>query len=716
MSAAFAQSDCNKDNWQEYYNSEGRDMTECDLSEADLSGANLYGANLRGADLEGANLYSANLEGANLSGANVRWADLRDANLDGAIFTASDCSKDNWQEYYNSEGRDMTDCDLSQATLGGADLTNANLTIANLRGADLKKGNLTGANLENAYLTDANLTGAYLTGADLIYADLVGANLENADLTDANLIYADLNGANLDGAIFTQSDCNKDNWQEYYNSLGRDMTECDLSEADLSGANLYGANLRGADLKYANLSGATLYSANLENADLTGANLEGVISSAIRGVPDNLPEGWSLVDGTLELIKEAKRKAAKRAQQEAAQKAAAAKITADDDFSEFIPEGYNLNQKYFADFNKDGNDDCVLVVKAKWRDNVLNRFGDSVDRNRRGIIILLKDNKGYKLVEKNLDCFSSENEDGGVYFPPQLSIITKKGILIIEYDHGRYGNWKYTFRYQEEAFKLIGYDIKEMHFLDYWLQSINFLSKKKFYSSKEEGVLKEDWSNFTIDKLITLSEIENFDVGYNEQILNIIKDGKYRDVAVISTQFGDMVVEFYPDIAPMHVESFTILAKEGYFDGTTFHRLIPGFLIQGGDPNSKDDNRMNDGTGGRAGKYFGIGRENDPDTWLIPGEFNDKLHVRGTLSMARTHSIPNSASSQFFVCHAAAPQLDKQYTVFAQVIKGLEVIDKIVNANRPKKENPSYQGPDGDNPYEKIEMTVKMMKHSEAIK
>jgi len=194
------------------------------------------------------------------------------------------------------------------------------------------------------------------------------------------------------------------------------------------------------------------------------------------------------------------------------------------------------------------------------------------------------------------------------------------------------------------------------------------------------------------------------------------KDGKYRDVAVISTQFGDMVVEFYPDIAPMHVESFTILAKEGYFDGTTFHRLIPGFLIQGGDPNSKDDNRMNDGTGGRAGKYFGIGRENDPDTWLIPGEFNDKLHVRGTLSMARTHSIPNSASSQFFVCHAAAPQLDKQYTVFAQVIKGLEVIDKIVNANRPKKENPSYQGPDGDNPYEKIEMTVKMMKHSEAIK
>jgi peptidyl-prolyl cis-trans isomerase B (cyclophilin B) len=164
----------------------------------------------------------------------------------------------------------------------------------------------------------------------------------------------------------------------------------------------------------------------------------------------------------------------------------------------------------------------------------------------------------------------------------------------------------------------------------------------------------------------------------------------------------------------MHVESFTILAKEGYFDGTTFHRLIPGFVIQGGDPNSKDDNRMNDGTGGRAGKFFGIGRENDPDTWLIPGEFNDKLHVRGTLSMARTND-PNSASSQFFVCHAATPQLDNQYTVFAQVIKGLEVIDKIVNENRPKKENPRYQGPDGDNPYEKIEMKVNILKRSDAL-
>ena len=189
---------------------------------------------------------------------------------------------------------------------------------------------------------------------------------------------------------------------------------------------------------------------------------------------------------------------------------------------------------------------------------------------------------------------------------------------------------------------------------------------------------------------------------------------KDNDVAVITTSYGDMVIEFYPDVAPMHVESFITLAKEGYFDGTTFHRVIPGFVIQGGDPNSKDDDRMNDGTGGRAGKYFGIGRENDPSTWTIPAEFNDSLHIKGTLSMARSQN-PNSGSSQFFICHAPTPQLNGKYTVFGQVIKGLDVIDTIVNVDRPNKANSSYNGPDGDNPFEKVEMTVKIMKQSRAI-
>ena len=89
---------------------------------------------------------------------------------------------------------------------------------------------------------------------------------------------------------------------------------------------------------------------------------------------------------------------------------------------------------------------------------------------------------------------------------------------------------------------------------------------------------------------------------------------KDQKVAVISTKFGDMVVEFFPDVAPKHVENFQILAEEGYYNGTTFHRVIPGFMIQGGDPNSKDLDRMNDGTGGRAGKFFGIGRENAPES------------------------------------------------------------------------------------------------------
>ena len=180
---------------------------------------------------------------------------------------------------------------------------------------------------------------------------------------------------------------------------------------------------------------------------------------------------------------------------------------------------------------------------------------------------------------------------------------------------------------------------------------------------------------------------------------------KETEVAVISTNYGDMVVEFYPDVAPMHVESFVALANEQYFDGTTFHRVIPDFVIQGGDPNSKLENRSLHGTGGRAGKFFGIGDENDSSTWLIPQEFNSIPHEKGILSMARTND-PNSASSQFFVCHGDPSFLDNNYTVFGKVIQGLEVIDSIANVEKDMN----------DNPLEKIEMTVKMAKRSEVIK
>jgi peptidyl-prolyl cis-trans isomerase B (cyclophilin B) len=189
-----------------------------------------------------------------------------------------------------------------------------------------------------------------------------------------------------------------------------------------------------------------------------------------------------------------------------------------------------------------------------------------------------------------------------------------------------------------------------------------------------------------------------------ENDVAVISTEKENDVAVISTNFGDMVVEFYPDIAPMHVDSFVALINEEYFNGTTFHRVIPGFMIQGGDPNSRNENRATHGTGGRAGKFFGLGNEEDPSTWLIPQEFSDTPHVKGILSMARTND-PNSASSQFFVCHDNANFLDNNYTVFGKVIDGLDIIDQI--ANVAKDQN--------DNPFERVEMSIRIAKRSEVL-
>ena len=185
-----------------------------------------------------------------------------------------------------------------------------------------------------------------------------------------------------------------------------------------------------------------------------------------------------------------------------------------------------------------------------------------------------------------------------------------------------------------------------------------------------------------------------------------------ENLVLIETSEGNITIELDFDKAPITSANFIKYVESGFFNNTIFHRVIPGFVIQGGDPNSKDENRMNDGTGGRAGKFFGIGREDDPSTWTIPAEFNDKDHVKGTLSMARSKD-PNSGSSQFFVCHASTPQLNNQYTVFGQVIQGLEVIDQIVYSDTPRKQNPGYRGPDGDNPLEKVEMEVKLVNRSD---
>jgi peptidyl-prolyl cis-trans isomerase B (cyclophilin B) len=170
-----------------------------------------------------------------------------------------------------------------------------------------------------------------------------------------------------------------------------------------------------------------------------------------------------------------------------------------------------------------------------------------------------------------------------------------------------------------------------------------------------------------------------------------------KEVAIITTKFGDMVVDFFDDSAPKHVESFKIHSKNGYYDGSIFHRVIPGFVIQGGDPNTKGDDKSTYGTGGNAAKYFGIGKEENASTWNLPSEFNDLKHKHGILSMARSNH-PDSGGSQFFVCAGDVPHLDNQYTVFAQVIEGNKIIDQIVNL--PKDGN--------DNPNERVEMKVRL--------
>lgn len=146
-----------------------------------------------------------------------------------------------------------------------------------------------------------------------------------------------------------------------------------------------------------------------------------------------------------------------------------------------------------------------------------------------------------------------------------------------------------------------------------------------------------------------------------------------NEKAVIETTLGTIELEFFPDVAPKHVENFKKLARQGFYDSTTFHRVIPGFMIQGGDPNSKDEDRSNDGTGGPG--------------YSVDAEFNNRPHKRGILSMARS-SDPNSAGSQFFICVADANFLDGKYTVFGQVTKGMDVVDKIVAVPRDKRDNP----------------------------
>ncbi|MFQ5716113.1 MAG: peptidylprolyl isomerase [Nitrospinales bacterium] len=149
--------------------------------------------------------------------------------------------------------------------------------------------------------------------------------------------------------------------------------------------------------------------------------------------------------------------------------------------------------------------------------------------------------------------------------------------------------------------------------------------------------------------------------------------GQTEEVAVIETTLGNIEIKFFKDKAPRHVKNFKTLAEAAFYNETTFHRVIPGFMIQGGDPNTREDDRSLHGTGGPG--------------YTVDAEFNDVRHKKGIVSMARAQN-PDSAGSQFFICVADSFFLDGQYTAFGEVIKGMEVADEIAAVPRDSQDNP----------------------------
>ena len=145
---------------------------------------------------------------------------------------------------------------------------------------------------------------------------------------------------------------------------------------------------------------------------------------------------------------------------------------------------------------------------------------------------------------------------------------------------------------------------------------------------------------------------------------------------IIKTNFGNIEFSLLPDIAPETVRNFLQLAKSGFYNETLFHRVIPGFMIQGGDPNTKEPDKSTWGQGGPG--------------YNLKAEFNSRSHLRGIVSMARAND-PDSAGSQFFIVTSDSTFLDKQYTVFGEVIGGMEIADKIVNLPRDSNDCPKQQ-------------------------
>jgi len=191
------------------------------------------------------------------------------------------------------------------------------------------------------------------------------------------------------------------------------------------------------------------------------------------------------------------------------------------ELSNIVPKGFIISERINGDLNKDGAADCVLIIKGTDKTKIIkDENSEKVDLNRRGIIILLNKNNHYELATKNYDCFSSANEDGGVYFAPELSIDINKGNLLIHFGHGRYGYRSYSFRFQNSDFELIGYDSSDDNGpIVNREMSVNFLTKKKRIKENinqhavEEGdeVFKDTWEKIQIVKLVKLSDIKDFD-------------------------------------------------------------------------------------------------------------------------------------------------------------------------------------------------------------
>jgi cyclophilin family peptidyl-prolyl cis-trans isomerase len=189
-------------------------------------------------------------------------------------------------------------------------------------------------------------------------------------------------------------------------------------------------------------------------------------------------------------------------------------------------------------------------------------------------------------------------------------------------------------------------------------------SKTASQGEKAEGQPAQNNKGAEVNKTLSAAEIQALiEKAKTAPAVEVASD----EVGVIETGLGRIVLELFPSVAPEHCRNFKKLAGIGFYDGVTFHRVVPGFVIQGGDILSRDADRSNDGTG-------------DPG-YTLPAEFSNLPHERGTLSMARKGYNINTAGSQFFICVAPTPQLNGQYTVWGRVLEGMDVVDQIVSTS-----------------------------------